>query len=222
MFLKRSYTKEIMDDFSIKDKRIDKALNELKVINKFLGGNNVSKTGINKLMYCYDENFRILDLGGGGSDNLYYLKNSSAKIYDVDLNMRACEFVKKNKLVLNVICANALKLPLKYKQINITHVSLFFHHFTQKEIINILNSLKQISTNGIVINDLRRTVFALLGIKLLTFIFSKSDMVKNDAPLSVKRGFLKSELKNILNKCSFHKYEIHRKWAFRWLVIIYL
>ena len=173
-------------------------------------------------MYSHDKNFRILDLGGGGSDNLYFLTNNSTKIFDIDLNMRACKFVNKSKPMLNVVCANALKLPLKYKQINISHVSLFLHHFNNKEIINILNSLKQISINGIIINDLRRTIFALLGIKLLISIFSKSDMVKNDAPLSVKRGFIKSELNNILNECGFHKYEIHRKWAFRWLVIIYL
>jgi len=220
MFLKRSYTKEIMDDFSITDERIDNALTELKIINKFLGGNNTSRVGIKKLVPR--NNSTILDLGGGGSDNFNFLKSSSTKIYNIDLNIRACKFAKDSETKLNVICADALKLPVKAKQIDIAHVSLFFHHFSEKEIIKILNSLKKISKLGIVINDLRRSILAFMGIKILTSLFSKSNMVKNDGPLSVKKGFSKSELNNILNKCGFHEYKIYRKWAFRWLVIIYL
>ncbi len=36
--MERSYQQEIMDDFSIQDERIDTALEELKIINKYLGG----------------------------------------------------------------------------------------------------------------------------------------------------------------------------------------
>jgi hypothetical protein len=46
-------------------------------------------------------------------------------------------------------------------------------------------------------------------------------MVKNDGPVSVKRGFIKSELRSILSKIKIEKYVIKRRWAFRWLVIIY-
>jgi len=71
-----------------------------------------------------------------------------------------------------------------------------------------------------IINDLRRSVWALIGIKLLTILFSKSSMVKNDAPLSVKRGFIKSELIDMLKSLKIINYKIKRKWAFRWLVAI--
>jgi hypothetical protein len=41
--MKRSYEPELMDDFSIRDERVDLALKELKIINKFLGGISTSK-----------------------------------------------------------------------------------------------------------------------------------------------------------------------------------
>ena len=71
-----------------------------------------------------------------------------------------------------------------------------------------------------IINDLRRSVWALIGIKTLIYLFSKSTMVKNDAPLSVKRGFIKSELINLLEELKITNYKIKRKWAFRWLIVI--
>jgi len=52
--------------------------------------------------------------------------------------------------------------------------------------------------------------------------FSRSELVKNDAPISVRKGFVKSELAYLLKEMHFSNYEIGRKWAFRWLVIAYL
>jgi hypothetical protein len=101
------------------------------------------------------------------------------------------------------------------------HVSLFLHHFTEEEIFTLLNNFLNIVSYGIIINDLQRSVFALAGIKLLTFLFSKSKFVKNDAPLSVKRGFVRSDLITILNKLNISGYKIFWRWAFRWLIIIY-
>ena len=61
----------------------------------------------------------------------------------------------------------------------------------EDEIKKIIKSSLSIAEKGMIINDLRRSVWALIGIKTLIYLFSKSTMVKNDAPLSVKRGFIK-------------------------------
>ena len=55
---------------------------------------------------------------------------------------------------------------------------------------------------------------------ILTRLFSRSYLVKHDAPLSVLRGFKKKELEELLNKAGILNYTIHWKWAFRWLVIV--
>jgi hypothetical protein len=47
--MKRELTAEVMDDFSIRDDRIDLALSELDIINKFLGGNSTTRFGIKVL-----------------------------------------------------------------------------------------------------------------------------------------------------------------------------
>jgi hypothetical protein len=79
--------------------------------------------------------------------------------------------------------------------------------------------MKQNSRVGFFINDLHRNFFAYYSIKFLTGIFSKSYLVKNDAPLSVVRGFSRSELKNLCNKAIAEKATVSWKWAFRYIVM---
>ena len=85
-----------------------------------------------------------------------------------------------------------------------------------------LASLLNISKSGIIINDLRRSVFALFGIKIIATLFSKSEMFKNDGPLSVRRGFVKTDWLEILKDLGINKYKLKRKWAFRWMLVIYV
>jgi 2-polyprenyl-3-methyl-5-hydroxy-6-metoxy-1,4-benzoquinol methylase len=222
MFLERSYHKELMDDISVNDGKLAIALNELRVINRMLGGNSVSREGINYFTANGKDKLRILDIGGGASDILYDLKkmNKSLLVYSTDLNKHACSYQKRERGNNKIFCADAFNLPLKEKSFDLIHTSLFLHHFDEEEIERLIRQFLNITKYGIIINDLRRNILAYSGIYLLTALFSKSNMVKNDGPLSVRRAFTKKDLVNILNGCGIKGYYIKRKWAFRFLVII--
>ena len=71
---------------------------------------------------------------------------------------------------------------------------------------------------GFFINDLQRHFLAYYSIKILSRVFSKSYLVKNDATLSVLRGFNKMELKHLLEQAGIKGFEVKWKWAFRWVV----
>ncbi|MGB5893422.1 MAG: methyltransferase domain-containing protein [Ignavibacteriaceae bacterium] len=222
MFLKRSYKKEIMDDFSITDSRIDNALNELKLVNRFLGGVSTSKTGFEILFNNSNyETIKVLDIGSGSSDIFQSLINKlpNLKIFSLDRNKRICEIIKNENRAYPIF-GDAITHPVKEESISVVHASLFLHHFNEDEIKKIIKSSLAIAEKGMVINDLRRSIRALIGIKTLIYLFSGSSMVKNDAPLSVKRGFVKSELINLLEELKITNYKIKRKWAFRWLIVI--
>lgn len=224
MLLKKYSLPELMDDFSIQDNRIDSALRELRLINYFLGGNSSSKHGVEKIIPdLQQEKIFLLDVGSGSSDVLDDLKKKhrAITIISMDKNRRVCNFIKKNSnLKPIIVCADVFNLPFKNKSVDIIHASLFLHHFDLPRLKNILRAFLLIARRGIVINDLRRALFAFLGIKILTILFSRSELVKNDAPVSVRKGFTKSELINLLREAHFSSYEIIRKWAFRWVVTI--
>lgn len=226
MFLKKYTQPELMDDFSIQDERIDFALRELRLINCFLGGNNGSKHGISKMLTdLKNKKILLLDAGAGSSDVLDDLKkrNKNIQVISLDKNKRVCNFIKKNNNFKPwIVCADAFNLPFKEKTIDIVHASLFLHHFNKNNLITLLSGFYQVAKQGIVINDLRRSLRAFLGIKILTMLFSKSELVKSDAPISVRKGFTKSELRDLLKGTQFSNFEIGKKWAFRWLITAYL
>jgi ubiquinone/menaquinone biosynthesis C-methylase UbiE len=223
MFSTRSYETEIMDDFSVNDKRITVALNELNIINRFLGGNSTTKAGLITIIRNNPDKkeLKILDAGSGSSDIIKLNNLYKFDIYCLDRNKAVCKYAKEKSQTKKIIFGDVFQLPFRDKQFDVVHASLFLHHFNEKEIRTLLNKFIKASKQAVLINDLRRSVFAYFGIKLLTKMFSKSEMVKNDGPLSVKKGFIKPELKEILNSFPQAKYIIKRKWAFRWLVIIF-
>ena len=208
-----------MDDFSIQDERIDEALNELKIINKYLGGISTTKSALSYFIQSKKGELKILDIGSGSSDNLLSAKNKypDLKIISIDKNLRALSNSKNQTKKIN---SDAFKLPFKSNSCDIVHAALFLHHFNEAQIQILLKEFLRMAKLGIIINDLQRSYFALLGIKILTVLFSKSEMVKNDGPLSVKRGFTKAELVKLFKDVRVQNFFIKWKWAFRWMVVI--
>jgi len=208
-----------MDDFSIRDERIDIALRELKIINKYLGGISTTISGLKYIVESEKEELKILDIGSGSSDNLIAAKRkfSNLQILSIDKNLRA---LSSSKNSLKKINSNAFHLPIKNESCDIVYAALFLHHFTEDQIQKLLKEFLRIARKGIIINDLQRSFLALWEIKILTFLFSKSEMVKNDAPLSVKRGFTKPELLKLLSNARVTNFVIKKKWAFRWMIVI--
>ncbi|HMD13173.1 MAG TPA: methyltransferase domain-containing protein [Bacteroidota bacterium] len=213
-----------MDDMSIQGEPIDQALRELTVINSKLGGFSASIRGIRMVaeQVPQTETLSILDAGSGGGDIVTVVSSirTDSTITALDLNHSACEYAARIRPSLHVVQGSVLALPFKDQSFDIVHTSLFLHHFTESELSEIVKSLLAVSRYGIIINDLRRSLFAYLGITLLTRLFSQSPMVKNDGPLSVTKGFTKKELQQLCSRLSSVSFSIHRRWAFRWLVCI--
>lgn len=218
--MKRSYEAEIMDDFSIQDERIDAALKELRVINRYLGGNSTTKSALKYFINSRNKKVKIADVGSGASDILIEAKKnfSQIQILSVDKNFRV---LNSSVNFIDKINADAFNLPFKDNSFDIIHMALFLHHFTEAQILKLLKEFFRIAEKGIIINDLQRSWLALGGIKILTILFSKSEMVKHDGPLSVRRGFKKWELISLLSDAGIKNFAIRKKWAFRLMIVIW-
>jgi hypothetical protein len=116
---------------------------------------------------------------------------------------------------------NILSPDFQNRKFDIVIGTLFYHHFTDEQLIAFFSHLKKQAGIGFLINDIHRHSLAYYSIKLLTTIFSRSSMVKYDAPLSVLRAFSRKELSNILRSAGIESFTIKWKWAFRWQVIVF-
>jgi len=226
----RSNQEEIMDDLESGGEVMDQTLKELEVINKWLGGNYVTINGIKKLLKKRPERkIKIVDLGCGGGDMLILISKWAAKnnieveLIGIDANPNVVRFAEARvKGYNNITFRNINIFDSEFEKItcDIFITTLFTHHFSQEELAVLFEKLSTQSNLGIVINDIHRHFLAYHSIKILTHLFSKSEMVKNDAALSVARSFRKSELISILNTSHIQNYTIRWFWAFRWQVVI--
>ena len=229
-FSQRSTEKELMDDLDCSGEELAQTLRELKTINKWLGGNYVTTTGLSKVFKQYpQESYSVADIGCGGGDMIRVMDNWAKKhkkqlnFTGIDANRNIIDLARVRLADISNISwkvQNVFHEDFADEKVDIATCTLFTHHFTDSELSDLLKSLKSKSRLGIVVNDLHRHWFAFYSIKFLTALFSKSAMVRNDASLSVLRSFSRKDWERILQMAGITKYRISWNWAFRWQVII--
>jgi 2-polyprenyl-3-methyl-5-hydroxy-6-metoxy-1,4-benzoquinol methylase len=106
------------------------------------------------------------------------------------------------------------------ERFDIATCSLFCHHLYGEELLALLCKLDRIARWGVVINDLHRHPLAYYGIRILSTLLSRSAYLRNDAPLSVRKGFKRWEWERILQNAGFSEYQIRWIWAFRHCIVI--
>ena len=222
----RSYELELLDQPSIPFADIKQNMKELDFINTWLGGHQITIDGFRQLVGDRKE-INVCEIGCGGGDNLVAInswckkKGIKLSIIGIDIKEECIEFAKTRQHLFSSvtwITNDYLKAVFEEKP-DIIFSSLFCHHFTSSQLITQLKWMKKNSQLGFFINDLQRNWIAYHSIRLLTQLFSKSYLVKNDAPLSVARGFTKKELLAICENANIDNVNISWKWAFRYLVL---
>jgi hypothetical protein len=73
-----------------------------------------------------------------------------------------------------------------------------FHHFSNAQIVTLLQRLRGFVLNSVLINDLRRSRLASLAARLL--LVGAAAEVRHDALLSIRRGFRIGELSALLRQ----------------------
>jgi 2-polyprenyl-3-methyl-5-hydroxy-6-metoxy-1,4-benzoquinol methylase len=226
----RSEEKELMDDLSAGGHVIDQTLHELDIINKFLGGNQITINGIKSLYNgVFPDKFSIADLGCGSGEMLanvqrWALKNNiETNLMGIDANPNVIKYAKHKhgELGIEFLARNIFEPLFAKRRFDVILATLFTHHFTNNQLVFLIQQWFQQVSTGIVINDLHRHALAYKSIAFLTKSFSKSNMVIEDAPLSVARGFLKNDWEEILEGAGIKNYTLRWRWAFRWELIIF-
>lgn len=226
-FRLRSARKELIDETHIPFADIRRNMQELDIINSRLGGHRITVRGCRELLKGIpeDQTIHIVEIGCGGGDNLRVLKNwcgdrVNFRLTGIDINpdcIRYARSVPENEGI-EFTCIDYRTVQFDSTP-EIVFSSLFCHHFSNEELIGMMDWIKQNSRLGCFINDLHRHPLAYYSILIITKLFSRSYLVQNDAPLSVLRGFRKREWESILSGAGIRKALIRWQWAFRWLII---
>ncbi|MBP9925547.1 MAG: methyltransferase domain-containing protein [Cyclobacteriaceae bacterium] len=228
----RSTGLEIMDDLDCHGSVVEQTLRELDFINKWLGGNEVTIRAVKSVWRKFpkDQPVHIADLGCGSGEMLRLLARLAAKenrkvfLKGFDANPYIIKYATDHSQEFNNISFEAINVfseEFQAQKFDLILSTLFIHHFSDTEVEKLLSDLVKQTRSAIIINDIHRHPLAFYAIKFLTRIFSRSAMVRFDAPLSVLRAFTKKEFLSILDKAAITSFSLDWKWAFRWQLVIY-
>lgn len=224
----RSTQAELLDEDNIPKEHLFLNLKELHTINKLLGGYQLSIKGLKKILKHRPNIAHVLDIGFGGGDFLKAMATFAwqsqrpMRFTGVDLKADCVEYASENLkgfTEITLVESDYRDLrPDLLETVDLVHASLFLHHLSGTEIVELLRFCKQHHCM-VLVNDLQRHPLAMYSIRWLTKLFSKSYLVKNDAPLSVKRGFSSSELRQYFTQAGYSRVSVQWVWAFRFSVI---
>ena len=201
-----------MDDSSRPDAEFHLAYEELAVINRYLGGVRATRRflpppptggGI------------LLDVAAGASDiGDVLVRDAGWKVVGVDLNALGLGLATESMVVVG----DAFELPFEDDSFDVVTASLFFHHLSDEDCVRVFRSMYRVARKRVIVNDLNRSAVAWMSIVVLTSLFSRSPMIRNDGPLSVRRAFRPHELAGIARQAGVDA-EVHRSFPYRLVMV---
>ncbi|MCI0659630.1 MAG: methyltransferase domain-containing protein [Acidobacteria bacterium] len=203
-------------------------LADLRRVNSRLGGGSALTSHLFPMIDNAGRNhLRILDVGTGSADIpqkiVDWARSRGIKLDFMVLDIN--EIVVREALSksagypeISVVRSDANNLPFDDCSFDFVLASLFLHHFENQQAAKLIRDFYRVARLTFIINDLRRHPIAYYSVKLMTHIFTRNRLVRNDACLSVLRGFTERDIDEIAG-CSRMQLRTFRHFPYRLIII---
>ena len=224
-FTRRSTQLEMLDhpgQFS--PSVLSQTYREINFINKYLLGDYFLEKDLKRLLTGFpSQTVTLLDLGCGNGKLLLKMQQA---LKPLGLKVIGVGFDPYLDSIGDRFEAPDLHLYSDWQLLTNRHTidlgitSLTLHHLYDEILAEALQRLMQTPRFGFIISDLVRSPVAYYLIKGLTAAFSRSALVKNDAPLSVSRGFSRADVLAMAQAATpGTQLQVKQNIAFRWHII---
>lgn len=229
LFQSRVQEEEWMDLPTTSSGEFAEALRDIRWVNRNLGGtDSLLRTLPSMIPAGSLRELSILDIGAGSADipralvdwarnNGHIFRITACDIHPVAVSVarELCADYPE----ITIVQADALNLDYAENSFDLVISSMFLHHLDPQQAVHLLNTMARISRIGFIVNDLERHPLAWLGIKTLGHLTGKGRIFKNDAPLSVLRGFSRTDLNRLKQQCQLNSLEIRHHAPYRWILV---
>ena len=238
---RRSYEEELLDAGIGTDKDVARNLLDLRRINRFLGGTrtvlkaleashlngNRRDSGLGSVSQTNEvtlSNFSLLDVGTGSADIPMAIiawckgRGIEPSITALDMserNLRVARASFRISREVTLLRANALELPFAANSFDYVTASQFLHHFSDEDVVRLMKGFAEVARHTVIIHDLVRNIVPYYFMGSVGAVMMKSFLTRNDAPLSVLRGFTLEELNDLARRAGFDRFEVRRYFPYR-------
>lgn len=210
MFAKRLIKPELLDHLPAEEARPN--LEDLVRINTRFGGHSVLMKTLKRAIVSRGS-FTLLDVGAASGDAARLVQQlyPSAAITCLDQNRTNMQQAPFPKLL-----ANAFELPFASASFDYVLCSLFLHHFTDEQVVDLLASFYAVARKGLLVFDLERQLLPYLFLPVTRLLFQWQPVTVHDGIISVRASFRANELLALAQRARIDQadVQIHRP-AFR-------
>ncbi|MFL6568293.1 MAG: methyltransferase domain-containing protein [Chthoniobacterales bacterium] len=209
-----------MDRPNASPAELDAALRSLRSLNRYFGGNHVVAHFIQRWIRRSDRH-RVLDLATGSADIPRLVADharrvgANVEIVAVDFQPATIEAARQlSSGYPEITCVDADVLNFEDPaRFDIVICSLALHHFSDEDAVRLLRRARELSRARVLISDLRRGWFGIVGVYLLTAFIYRDRMTREDGRASVRRAFTLDELCALARRAGWENFGA-RKFRF--------
>jgi Methyltransferase domain len=205
----RVIERELLDEANAEDAREN--LVDLVRINRHFGGYRILRSIVSEFVRPGDC-FSMLDIGAASGDMGAQLRLSypQATVIALDRKREHLAHAAGPKLA-----GDAFQLPLAPASFDFVFSSLFLHHFSNEEVVELLGKFKAIARRAVLAIDLERGPIAYHFIPATRWLFGWHRLSLHDGPVSVQAAFKKDELLAVARQAGLAnaRVSVNRPWG---------
>jgi SAM-dependent methyltransferase len=211
---------ELLDQPDADPAVVAESLRNIARANRWFGGAAAVRYGLARTLEPLrpGSTLSLLDLGTGMGDlpraavRWGAARGIRVTPVGLELSRSAAALAQASGVPTAVACAGAP--PLRDKSVDIVLVSQVAHHLTHASVVHLLRTCDRLARRAVILADLRRHPLAppsfWCGARLLRF----DPVTVADGMTSLRRGFTRPELENLLAKAGITG-QVHQRPGFR-------
>ena len=187
------------------------SLRDLARINRYLGGYYVLGRLFDRVEKLNDR-FSVLDIGAASGDMGAAIRRlyPRAQVTSLDCKYDHVAQAPGPKLV-----ADAFRSPFRSASFDFVFSSLFLHHFTNDQVVELFRSFRSLARSAVLAIDLERGPLAYYFLPKTRWLFGWHDITINDGQISVAAALKKDELRALAVRAGLGSacVRVHRPWS---------
>jgi SAM-dependent methyltransferase len=215
---------ELIDLPGTDSREMAQTLRDLAWINRYLGGTRVVLRELPPLLEGLPPPVRILDVATGFADIPRAIvrwargRGLAVEVEAVDRGPQVLELAREacaGHPQIRLREGDALDLPYPDGSFDVALASLVLHHMEGDAPARLLGELHRVARRGVLVNDLRRGRWPHAVTWACLHAVSRNRLIRNDGPLSIRRGFLERDLLDLARAAGWKEAQARRHPFFR-------
>jgi SAM-dependent methyltransferase len=210
---------EILDAPDVDPALARRSLRDVMLANSLMGGTRAVMHELEAAVPFLPKHATLLDVGTGMGDIPRRAREVAGR-HGITLDtvgLEAAEWLAAaaRSSTDAAVVGDGRALPFADHSVDVVICSQVLHHFFDEDAFALLRELDRVARVRVIVSDLLRSDLAIAGLWLFSFVLGFHPVSRHDGIMSIRRGFLPGELREIVRGATGAEPRIRQYLGFR-------